>query len=206
MLLCSDIGVEDVKMPSCTDPEDFCPSAVPRLRGARTKTRSVSGSCHGGIGVEDVQLQFYDDVEGFCSSTVPRGPDTQTKPHSVSGSEDPLSCRAHRGGDHTSADLRPTEIVQPCVPQLLGQVRELRSDQDGAESRTAFEVNGSILRGVQTGVVLRWGARLLEKCCGLRGYVLVIETHGPPWSLHLTQLERGSQQKVACFEPTLQLI
>ena len=128
MVRCSGIGVEDVHLNFCTDAEEFCPSAVPRLRDARTKAPAVIGSRH--------------------------PLDT-----------DPLSCAAHRDGDRTSGELQPTEI-EPCVPQLLGQVREPRPHQNGAGSRAAFAVDSNILRGVQAGVVLRRGARLLSSAAG----------------------------------------
>ena len=38
--------MEDVQLNFCTDVEEFCPSAVPRLREAKTKTPAVSGSRH----------------------------------------------------------------------------------------------------------------------------------------------------------------
>ena len=72
MVRCSGIGVEHVRLNFCTDVEEFSPSAIPRLRDAKTRTRSVSGSGDGGIGVEDAHLQFHHDLEGFCPSAVPR--------------------------------------------------------------------------------------------------------------------------------------
>ena len=154
----------------CTDDQEFSPSAVPRLRDAKTRTRSVCGSSHGGIGVEDVHLQFRHDLEGFCPSAVPRIRHAKTMTPSASGSplsvdEDPLSVDAHRDGDRTRQELQPREI-EPCIPQILGQVRETRRDQHGAGCHTAFPVNSNILRGVQAGVVLRRGARLLRSAAG----------------------------------------
>ena len=167
----SGIGAEHMRLNFCTDDQEFTPSAVPRLRDAKTRTRSVSGSSHGGIGVEDVHLQFRHDLEGFCPSAVPRIRHAKTITLSAIGSplsvdEDPLSVDAHRDGDRTRQELQPRGEIEPCVPQILGQVRETGRDQHGAGSHTAFAVNSNILRGVQAGVVLRRCAWLLKSAAG----------------------------------------
>ena len=126
--------------------------------------RSSSSS----IGVEDVQLHFFDDVSGFCPCAVPRlrDPRTGTIRRSSCSSEEQLpASQRHRDTDRTNDELHPTTSV-PCQPQVLGQVRMLSSDQEEARSGAALAMDGNMLRGMKSGVVLRRGASLLSSAAG----------------------------------------
>ena len=121
------------------------------------------------IGVEDVQLHFSDDVAGFSPPAVPRLRDPRTgtswiRP-SCSSDDQPPASQTHRDTDRTNDELHPKTSAS-CQPQVLGQVRMLSCDHEEARSGTALAMEGNMLRGVQSGVVLRRGARLLSSAAG----------------------------------------
>ena len=128
-----------------------------------------------GIGVEDVHLRFCDDSEGFCPTAVPRPyvPRTRTPPTRRSSGTEHAPPPLSQKQDDPSTDASPPSTNDPCQPQILGEVRELRSDHDGARRQSPLEIERHVLRGVPANLVLRRCARMFSGSAGSQATYLL---------------------------------
>ena len=156
-----------------------------------------------GIGTSDVHVLVLDDPEAY-PPTAPC-PDWHATPK-TNPSHGDQSCPPLSHDDDVDSlgdDVQWYPAEDACVPQVVGQVREASAVDSGTPRKTAFQMDSTVLRGVRTNVVLRQRAKLLSNAAGSEATYHLVQTHGPPGSLHLTQLVRESLAQVVGAQPAV---
>ena len=127
----------------------------------RIEERSVDASCFG-FGLEDVKVTVLSDLDAFLPTAAPR------RGWHVPSKTNP--SRGDQGGpppsDDDDDDQECCLTEAACMPEVVGQVRESPAALLRTREKTAFEMDGTMLRGVRMNVVLRQRAKLLSNAPG----------------------------------------